>query len=211
MLFGKIMEKVCPLAESKNIKLKVGKIPSERIRADEQQMERVMQNLVSNAVKYSPEGSTVKVRFHRWGKKLVICVQDHGIGISKESQPLIFDQFYTEDKSRSSGNSQGVGLYVVKGIVSEHGGTIYVSSKKGKGSTFYVQLPVEPALNEKSLTPDALIEDRYGRRFYGNFSWDGFLQAYTASQNFSRRDVYPLLLRGFCASGFSRLYGLLIL
>lgn len=149
VLFGKIMEKIRPLAESKNIKLKVGKIPSEHIRADEQQMERVMQNLVSNAVKYSPEGSTVKVRFYKRNKKFVIYVQDHGIGISKESQPFIFEQFYTEDKSRTSGKSQGVGLYVVKGIVSEHGGTICVSSKKGKGSIFYVQLPVEPAVNEK--------------------------------------------------------------
>lgn len=203
VLFGKIMEKVRPLAESKNIKLKVGKIPSERIRADEQQMERVMQNLVSNAVKYSPEGSTVKVRFHRWGKKLVICVQDHGIGISKESQPLIFDQFYTEDKSRSSGNSQGVGLYVVKGIVSEHGGTIYVSSKKGKGSTFYVQLPVEPALNEKiSYT------GRFDRRpLWQKILWEFFMgwafaSVYRVAKFFETRCISTLIAGILCIGLF---------
>ena len=176
---------------------------SERIRADEQQMERVMQNLVSNAVKYSPEGSTVKVRFHRWGKKLVICVKDHGIGISKESQPLIFDQFYTEDKSRSSGNSQGVGLYVVKGIVSEHGGTIYVSSKKGKGSTFYVQLPVEPALNEKiSYT------GRFDRRpLWQKILWEFFMgwafaSVYRIAKFFETRCISTLIAGILCIGLF---------
>lgn len=149
VLFGKIMEKLRPLAEAKKIKLKVGKIPSEKVRVDEQQMERVMQNLVSNAIKYSPSRSVVRVTFHKWGKKLVIRVKDKGIGISRESLPLIFDQFYTEDKSRTSGQSQGVGLYVVQEIMRDHGGSVSVRSKKGKGSRFYASLPVEPSLDEK--------------------------------------------------------------
>lgn len=57
--------------------------------------------------------------------------------------PYVFDQFYTEDKSRSNGNSQGVGLYVVREIMKEHGGRVGVKSKKGKGSTFVIALPVE--------------------------------------------------------------------
>ncbi len=149
VVFGKIMEKLRPLAEAKNIKLKVSKIPSERIRVDEAQMERVMQNVVSNAVKYSPPNSVVRVRVQKWGKRLIVSVKDNGIGISKEAQPLIFDQFYTEDKSRTSGKSQGVGLYVVKEIMLEHGGNVSVRSKKGKGSTFYITLPIEPNIDEK--------------------------------------------------------------
>ncbi len=149
VVFGKILEKLKPFAEKKGIKLKVGKIPSERIRVDEQQIERVVQNLVSNAVKYSPEGSVVKVRFQKWGKNLIMFVKDHGIGISKESLPLIFDQFYTEDKSRSNANNQGMGLYIAKEIVTQHGGGISVTSKKNRGTTFIVKLPVEPLLNEK--------------------------------------------------------------
>lgn len=70
-------------------------------------------------------------------------MRDNGIGISKESLPYVFDQFYTEDKTRSSGNSQGVGLYVVREIMKDHGGEVYVKSKKGKGSTFLIVLPLE--------------------------------------------------------------------
>lgn len=203
VLFGKIMEKVHPLAEKKNIKLKSSKIPSERIRADEAEMERVMQNLVSNAVKYSPEGSTIKVRFYRWAKKLVICVKDHGIGISKESLPLIFDQFYTEDKSRSSANSQGVGLYAVKGIVYEHGGSVGVRSKKGRGSSFYVQLPVEPALDDKiSYT------GRFDRRpmwkkvlFELFFGW-GFASVYRIAKFFETRCLSSLFGGILCIALF---------
>ncbi len=152
VLFGKIIEKLHPLAEAKQIKLKVGKIPSERIRVDERQIERVMQNLVSNAVKYSFENSTISIRFRKWGKGLRIRIKDNGIGISKESIPLVFDQFYTEDKSRSSGNSQGVGLYVVKEIITSHGGQVSVKSKKDKGSRFYVTLPIEEIINRESFT-----------------------------------------------------------
>lgn len=149
VLFGKIMEKLHPLADAKNIKLKVGKIPNVKVRVDEAQMERVMQNLVSNAVKYSPEKSTVRVTFGKWGKEFYIRVKDNGIGISKESLPLIFDQFYTEEKSRTSGHSQGVGLYVVQEIMRDHGGRVGVRSKKGKGSKFFVTLPIEQNPDEK--------------------------------------------------------------
>ncbi len=142
--FGKIMQKLKPIAESKNITLKVSKIPDVKIRLDELQMERVMQNLISNAVKYSDEGTTIKVRFETRKTDFIISVKDKGIGISKESLPLVFDRFYTEDQSRSSGNSQGVGLYIVKGIVGEHGGSVSVKSKKGSGSRFFVTLPMEP-------------------------------------------------------------------
>lgn len=109
----------------------MNEIPSERIRADESQIERVMQNLVSNAVKYSPEKSVVILKFYKRDNRFVICVKDRGIGISKESLPLIFDQFYTEDKSRTNVNSQGVGLYVARGIiVDEHGGNVRVKNKE---------------------------------------------------------------------------------
>ena len=142
-MFGKIIEKLRPLATAKNIKLKVGKIPDFNVRVDEGQMERVVQNLVSNAVKYSPEKSVVKITARKRGREFVLFVKDKGVGISKESLPYVFDQFYTEDKSRSNGNSQGVGLYVVREIMKDHGGEVYVKSKKGKGSTFSIVLPLE--------------------------------------------------------------------
>lgn len=152
LLLGKIMEKLSTLADAKHIKLKLGKIPSEKIRVDDGQIERVMQNLISNAIKYSPDNSTVYVKFRKWGKMLRIIVKDKGIGISKESLPFIFDQFYTEDKSRNTANSQGVGLYVVKEIINDHGGQVGVKSKKGKGSKFSVTIPIEENPDKTSFT-----------------------------------------------------------
>ena len=142
-MFGKIIEKLRPLADAKSITMKVGKIPDVTIRADESQMERVVQNLVSNAVKYSPEKSVVKIGAKKRGREFVLYVKDNGIGISKESLPFVFDQFYTEDKARSAAKSQGVGLYVVSEIIKEHGGSVSVKSKKGKGSKFSISLPIE--------------------------------------------------------------------
>lgn len=142
-LFGKIIERLRPLAQAKNIKFKVGKIPDVQVRVDEAQMERVVQNLVSNAVKYSPEKTTIKITTKTIGPSFVLIVKDQGIGISKESLPYVFEQFFTEDKARSNGNSQGVGLYVVREIMKDHGGEVYVKSKKGKGSTFSIVLPLE--------------------------------------------------------------------
>lgn len=141
--FGKTIEKLRPLAQARDIKLKVGKIPDVEVRVDEGQMERVVQNLLSNAVKYSDKGQTVKIGAKKKGKRFILYVRDNGIGISKESLPYVFDQCYTEDKARSSGNSQGVGLYVVREIMKDHGGEVYVKSKKGKGSTFSIVLPLE--------------------------------------------------------------------
>ncbi len=142
-LFGKIIERLRPLAQTKNIKLKVGKIPDVQVRVDETQIERVVQNLVSNAVKYSPEKTTIKITTKKIGASFVLIVKDQGIGIAKESLPYVFEQFFTEDKARSNGNSQGVGLYAVSEIMKAYSGTVWVKSKKGKGSTFAVSLPIE--------------------------------------------------------------------
>lgn len=204
VLFGKILEKVKPYAEKKNIKLKVGNIPNERIRVDEQQMERVMQNLISNAVKYSPEGSTVKVKFCRWGKKFVIMVHDNGIGISKESLPLIFDQFYTEDKSRSDANSQGLGLYITKEIVKEHGGYITVTSKKNKGSTFMVHLPVEPHLDEKITLTGRFDKMALWKKMVVDifFGW-ALASIYRIARFFETRCLSTLIVGILCIALFS--------
>lgn len=77
------------------------------------------------------------------GDSFVLIVKDQGIGISKESLPYVFEQFFTEDKARSNGNSQGVGLYAVSEIMKAYSGTVWVKSKKGEGSTFAVSLPIE--------------------------------------------------------------------
>lgn len=149
LYFTGVMERLKPVAEKKGIDLKVKRVPNAQIRIEPKKFGRVMQNLVTNAIKYSQPGTTIKVSFKLWAKTLRIYVKDEGEGISKESLPFIFDQFYMEDKARVDSSSNGLGLYITKEIVTEHGGSISVTSKKGKGSTFLVILPVEPNLDEK--------------------------------------------------------------
>lgn len=147
--FGEVMKRLRTMVEDKGLKLKVNKIPNASVRINSHQFGRVMQNLFTNAIKYSPAGTTIKATFRLWAKKLYIHIKDQGEGISKESLPYIFDQFYKEDKTRASGSSHGLGLYIVKEIVRDHGGEIRAHSKKGKGSTFTVVIPVEPTPEEK--------------------------------------------------------------
>ncbi len=147
--FASAMEKLKPVAEKKGIQLKVKRAPNAQLRLDPKRFGRVLQNLVTNAIKYSASGTTIKVSFKLWAKSLRIKIKDEGVGISKENIPFIFDQFYTEDKTRADSSNNGLGLYITKEIVREHGGSISVTSKKGKGSAFTVVLPIEPSIEEK--------------------------------------------------------------
>lgn len=113
-----------------------------KVQGDKDRLAQVVVNLVSNAVKYTPEGSPVRVCVHQGNKVGVIEVQDHGKGIAKEQQAHIFDTFYrTPDAQSSAKFGLGLGLSICKDIVERHGGRIWVESEEGKGSTFCVELP----------------------------------------------------------------------
>ncbi len=112
--------------------------------ADCERIAQVVVNLVSNAVKYSPEHSPVEVRISKHEAMAHIEVQDHGKGIRKEQQEHIFDTFYrTPDAQASSKFGLGLGLSICKDIVERHGGRIWCESAPGKGSTFLVDLPLQ--------------------------------------------------------------------
>ena len=112
--------------------------------ADCERLAQVIVNLVSNAVKYSPEGSPVEVRVQRAETNALIAVKDNGKGIKKEQQAHIFDTFYrTPDAQASSKFGLGLGLAICKDIVERHGGRIWCESEVGKGSTFVVELPLQ--------------------------------------------------------------------
>ena len=157
------IDRLKPIAERKGIELKIKRAPNAQIRIEPKKFGRVIQNLITNAIKYSPAGTTIKVSFKLWAKTLRIKVKDEGEGISKESLPFIFDQFYMEDKARADSSSNGLGLYISKEIVREHGGTITVASKKGKGSAFTVIIPVEPNLDDKLTLTGRFDQSRRAR------------------------------------------------
>jgi signal transduction histidine kinase len=105
-------------------------------------LEAVVQNLVSNAVKYSPDGGTVRVRVGSQGSEAILEVTDQGIGIPEEAQAHLFEPFYRAGNVGARTTGFGIGLYIVHEIVARHGGRITVSSTEGQGSTFRVTLPL---------------------------------------------------------------------
>jgi PAS domain S-box-containing protein len=117
---------------------------------DATRIEQVMVNLLSNAIKYSPEGGQITISLapqHSAGSDLVeLQVQDHGIGIPLEQQPLIFGRFVRADNARDAGiHGSGLGLYISRGLVEQHGGELWFESHEGKGTTFILTLPLTQA------------------------------------------------------------------
>jgi len=114
--------------------------------ADRVRMRQVMDNLLTNAVKYSPPDTTVVVRLRRHDGLCRIEVQDEGPGISPEDQEQLFSYFGRLSAVPTGGESStGLGMAITRRIVEAHGGTIGVESQVGEGSTFWVMLPVAPA------------------------------------------------------------------
>jgi signal transduction histidine kinase len=109
---------------------------------DEDQLYRLVSNLIVNAIKYTPTSGTIKVILERSDRRAIIRVRDTGIGIAESEQKKIFDRFYriNSDRSRHTGGS-GLGLAIAKAIALTHGGNLTVQSELNKGSTFTLQLP----------------------------------------------------------------------
>ncbi len=100
--------------------------------------------MVTNAIKYSPENTTITVSVKRSQGKVIISVADSGIGIAREQHKKIFDRLYqVTDSAEKTFPGLGMGLYISKEIVKRHKGDIWVESEKGKGSTFYFSLPLQ--------------------------------------------------------------------
>lgn len=113
-----------------------------KIKADANRLSQVVTNLVSNALKYSPDEKPISVRLNQDDGKITIAVEDEGSGIAPEEQEHIFEPFYRASHARgSSKNGMGLGLAICKDIVERHGGSIWCDSHPGKGSSFFVSLP----------------------------------------------------------------------
>jgi len=109
---------------------------------DEARMEQVLTNLVSNAIRYSPDGGTITVTVARTESGADLAVADNGIGIPEERMPRLFEPFTRLNEGERVLNGTGLGLYVAREIVTRHGGTIEVRSRQHEGTTFTVRLPL---------------------------------------------------------------------
>lgn len=121
---------------------------------DEIRLDQVLLNLISNAVKYSPNGGPVRVVVSRTGSWAMVTIADRGIGIPAPAMAQLFSPFYrAENAVHKQIGGMGIGLYVVKELVERHGGTMAVESEEGVGSTFTVCLPVADPQTDATVTP----------------------------------------------------------
>ncbi|CAD0159065.1 cell wall metabolism sensor histidine kinase VicK [Streptococcus thermophilus] len=114
------------------------------VEIDTDKMTQVIDNILNNAIKYSPDGGKITVSMKTTDTQLIVSISDQGLGIPKKDLPLIFDRFYRVDKARSRAQGgTGLGLSIAKEIVKQHNGFIWAKSEYGKGSTFTIVLPYD--------------------------------------------------------------------
>jgi heavy metal sensor kinase len=148
-LLAEVSETASLLGERAAVDVTVG-IPPEAVMlgADRTRLRQLLMNLLTNAIKYTPSGGSVAIACEVRERDVAISVKDTGIGIGPGDVPHIFDRFWRADPARSrTGERSGVGLglAISKWIAEAHGGTIGVESRLGRGTTFVVTLPLEPA------------------------------------------------------------------
>jgi signal transduction histidine kinase len=138
-----VVEKYKGKAEAQRVRLKVRHdLAVPPIQGDVRTLERALTALVDNAIKFSPNGGDVEIHLNAQGNKVSIAVQDHGIGISPEVRPHIFDRFYHLEKSGEQlFGGLGLGLSITRQVIKQHKGSLDVESTPGRGSTFKITLP----------------------------------------------------------------------
>ncbi len=135
-------ERLRPMAHKKNVGLAVSAPEPVAVMGEASRLDQVVTNLVENALKYTDRGS-VRVSLARDGEDALLEVRDTGIGIPEEAIPHVFERFYRVDKARSrETGGTGLGLAIVEKIVALHGGDIKVESEPGRGSAFFVRIPL---------------------------------------------------------------------
>ncbi len=114
------------------------------VEIDTDKMTQVIDNIINNAIKYSPDGGKITVSMKTTDTQMILSISDEGLGIPKKDLPKIFDRFYRVDKARSRAQGgSGLGLAIAKEIIKQHNGFIWAKSEYGKGSTFTIVLPYD--------------------------------------------------------------------
>lgn len=112
------------------------------IKGDRSRIEQVLNNLINNAIKYSPDADTIIIGTNKKDSELIVSVQDFGVGIEQKDISMLFDKFFRTEKDFYRFQGLGLGLFISNEIVNRHGGKIWAESQPGKGSVFYFTLPV---------------------------------------------------------------------
>jgi signal transduction histidine kinase len=172
------LEEVELMAADAKVKLAVH-LPPELppLAADEGRLKQVIRNLLTNAIKFTPEGGQVTIRGELRGSQVEIAICDTGRGIPPEHLPRIFERFYQVARGQGSRGGQGLGLAIVKTIVERHHGSISVESAPGEGSTFTVSIPISVGGGSGAgwRREASAQENGYQHSFQGapNLAWPG--------------------------------------
>jgi signal transduction histidine kinase len=141
-LTARLVEEIRPELERHTIELSYPETPLV-VEGDVPRLEQIIRNLLHNAIKYSPEGGPVNVFLESEGTYAALAVSDRGLGIPAEAIPHLFERFFrVKAATGRPTEGLGVGLYVVRELVTLHGGSVEVESTEGEGSTFTVRLPL---------------------------------------------------------------------
>lgn len=145
-LFGRVLFKLSEQVSAKSLTVKQDVPPDlPFLLANEDRVEQVLVNFLTNAIRYSPPGSTISLRAFSATGNITVAVEDQGPGIPAEDLPHIWERFYRVEKSRSRAlGGTGLGLAIAKEIIETHGGRVGVTSEVGRGSTFWFTLPAVP-------------------------------------------------------------------
>ncbi|HYG36414.1 MAG TPA: hybrid sensor histidine kinase/response regulator, partial [Clostridia bacterium] len=145
------------VAEDKRLQLETNTDPAiGTVLSDRDKLEKIVLNLVFNALKFTPSGGRVELRAEKQGDELVLIVADTGMGIAQKNLPHVFDRFWQADgSSKRKYQGVGIGLALVKELVEIQGGSVSVQSQEGKGTTFTVRLPYQKAEVSPTATPEA--------------------------------------------------------
>ena len=130
------------------------------VEIDTDKMTQVIDNILNNAIKYSPDGGKITVSMKTTDDQMILSIKDQGLGIPKQDLPKIFDRFYRVDRARSRAQGgTGLGLAIAKEIIKQHNGFIWAKSEYGKGSTFTIVLPYDKDAVKEEIWEDE-IEDQ---------------------------------------------------
>jgi two-component system NtrC family sensor kinase len=138
-----VVENVQMAIQDKKLKLELSLSEEEHfVQGDRKRLQQAFNNLVSNAIKYTPEHGKITIRMKNKDGQIISQIEDTGVGISPSDQPYVFDKFFRSDEVRDNFQGSGLGLSIVKTVVERHNGRIWVASVPNSGTTFTVVLPI---------------------------------------------------------------------